>query len=250
VKFRTAQLVLRGRSQQGYIMMALSLALALILIALSAGLPKIATELRRQREEELIHRGAQYTRAIRQYYRRVGGYPSNLDQLEDTNHMRFLRKRYYDPMTNAEFRVLHVGEVQLAPKLLQTDTPGTDRLRSFSPQGASAPSDLGQNSSSAASQSQSGIGGPVFGGGPIMGVASTSEKESFRVYDYENHYKGWLFVYSPILDKGGLFSRPYDGIPTFTNETTPALPAPSQLPGTPGTAPGVPIPPSLQGTKR
>lgn len=246
MKHRTPHLALRGLCQQGYIMMALSLALALVLIALSAGLPKIATELRRQREDELIHRGAQYTRAIRQYYRRVGGYPLNLDQLEDTNHMRFLRKRYNDPMTNAEFRMLHVGEVQLAPKVLPTTTPGSSVMNTLSLQGMPAPTDLGQVASS--SQPQSETAGPTFGGAPIMGVASTSEKESFRVYNFDNHYKGWLFVYSPLLDKGGLFSRPYDGIPTFTNANAPAPPPPSQMPGTPATAPGIPVPPSLHGT--
>ena len=227
---------LPGRRQQGYIMMALALALALILITLSAGLPNLTTALRRQREEELIHRGAQYTRAIRQYYRRVGGYPSSLDQLEDTNHMRFLRKRYQDPMMNSEFRPLHLGEVLLLPKKSPNATPGTDPVPALTPA-----SDSAQASPSA--------NGPTFGGGPIMGVASVSEKESFRVFNDANHYKGWLFVYSPLLDTGGLFSRPYDGIPIFTNQNAaPAPPPPSQLPGTPGGAPGVPLPPALLGT--
>jgi type II secretory pathway pseudopilin PulG len=103
----------RRRNQQGYILMALLLATALILIALAAGLPVIATELRRQREDELIHRGVEYTRAIRNYYRKFGRYPLSLDQLEDSNHMRFLRKRYTDPITGSDFRLLHVGEVSL-----------------------------------------------------------------------------------------------------------------------------------------
>jgi type II secretory pathway pseudopilin PulG len=219
-------------------MMALALAMALVLIALAAGLPKITTELRRQREQEMIHRGTQYTRAIKRYYRRVGGYPTSLDQLLDTNHLRFLRKRYQDPMTSGDFRPIHVGEVVLVARITPTSAPDAS-APAGSPQrgGLVTPSDA-QNGTGASD-------GPTFGGGPIMGVTSHSEKEGFRVYNDDDHYNQWLFVYSPLLDRGGLFSRPYDGIPTYGKETLPAPPPPVSPPGVVTSAPGVPIPASL-----
>ncbi len=214
-------------------MMALTLAVALILITLAAGLPAVTADLRRQKEEELIHRGAQYTRAIRQYYRRFGSYPATLEQLEDTSHMRFLRKHYQDPLTNADFRVLHVGEVLLAPKVSKLTVQDGGSASSNSQKGGLVVPDAGQSSSLP--------DGQVFGGGPIMGVVSTSDKESFRIFNDEDHYNGWLFVYSPLLDTGGLFNRPYDGIPTAGNQSIPLAP-PTPLPGTEAPAPGVPLP--------
>jgi hypothetical protein len=75
--------------------------------------------MKRDREEEMIHRGCQYSRAIRAYYRKFGRYPVKLEDLENTNDIRFLRKRYKDPENCkngkcADFKLLHFGEVQMA----------------------------------------------------------------------------------------------------------------------------------------
>ena len=74
--------------------MVVLLMLAVILLATMAAAPRMAQQIRRDREEELIHRGTQYARAIKRYYKKFGRYPLSLAQLEDTNHMRFLRRRY------------------------------------------------------------------------------------------------------------------------------------------------------------
>ncbi len=46
----------------------------------------------------MIHRGVQYSRAIRTYYKKFGRYPTKLEDLDNTNNMRYLRKHYKDPM--------------------------------------------------------------------------------------------------------------------------------------------------------
>src|SRR5215472_10217489 len=152
--------------QQGYIMMALTLAAALILIALTAGLPALSVELRREREQVLIHRGAQYQRAIRNYYRKFGAYPTSLEQLEDTNHLRFLRKRFKDPMTGRDFRLLHLGEIKLS--LQPSGTPSADasnQTASPAPTPDPTPSDA---QPTALSSPFTSIGnGPTIGGGPV-----------------------------------------------------------------------------------
>ena len=61
----------------------------------------------------MIHRGVQYSRAIRAYYKKFGRYPATLENLENTNQMRFLRKRYKDPLTGRDFKLLHFGEVKM-----------------------------------------------------------------------------------------------------------------------------------------
>ena len=153
--------------------------------------------------------------------------------------MRFLRRRYQDPITRGEFRLLHLGEVQFALRPRPATASGSaDSFTSGSTQTSGEPTLL--------SVSQMGGQGPTFGGGPIIGVSSTSDKASYHVFfNNADHYKDWVFAYSPVLDRGGLFTRPYDGIPTFSNGNQPPPPGtpPSAPPGQ-QTAPGVTIPQS------
>jgi type II secretory pathway pseudopilin PulG len=105
-------------SDHGYIMLTLLLAIALLAIFAGAIVPTIAFDIKRDREEEMIHRGVQYSRAIRAYYKKFGRYPVKLEDLESTNRQRFLRKRYKDPLNCkeskcADFKLLHFGEVQM-----------------------------------------------------------------------------------------------------------------------------------------
>ena len=71
------------------------------------------TQYNRDREEEMIHRGVQYSRAIRAYYRKFNRFPAKIEDLENTNQVRFLRKRYKDPLTGKDVRLLHYGEAKL-----------------------------------------------------------------------------------------------------------------------------------------
>ncbi|MBZ5679344.1 MAG: hypothetical protein LAO24_04470 [Acidobacteriia bacterium] len=105
---------LRRRSgERGYILLTLLLIVALLIVMAAAVLPSISFEIRRDREEELIHRGVQYSRAIRTFYKKFGRYPTRIEELESTNNLRFLRKRYRDPITGKDFKLLHFGEVKL-----------------------------------------------------------------------------------------------------------------------------------------
>ena len=59
----------------------------------------------------MIHRGVQYSRAIRAYYKKFGRYPTKLEDLDNTNNLRYLRKHYKDPLNkNQDFKLLHYGE--------------------------------------------------------------------------------------------------------------------------------------------
>src|ERR1700723_2118869 len=84
--------------QRGYMMITLMLMVALSTIALLAVLPEITQQIKRDREEELMHRGTAYMRAIQHYYKKLGRYPNSVEDLQNTNNMRFLRKRYTDPI--------------------------------------------------------------------------------------------------------------------------------------------------------
>jgi hypothetical protein len=93
-------------------LLTLMLFVALLAIASLAWIQKIDFEVRRDREEELIHRGVQYSRAIRHYVKKFGHYPGRIEDLESTNNIHFLRKRYKDPITGKDFKLLHMNEVQ------------------------------------------------------------------------------------------------------------------------------------------
>src|SRR5205823_8671793 len=93
--------------------LAILLMLALLVIAAAAVAPEIAMQIRREREEEMIHRGTQYARAIQHFYKKFSRYPTRIEDLENTNNMRFLRRRYKDPLTGKDFRLLHFGEVKM-----------------------------------------------------------------------------------------------------------------------------------------
>src|SRR5438128_234064 len=285
------------RGQRGYVLIVLMLFVALLAIAATAVAPMISVQSRRDREEEMIHRGVQYSRAIRRYYKKFGRYPVRIEDLESANNLRFLRKRYKDPVTGQDFKTLHLGEVKLTiapgiagaaaigpngtigglpgntgqagaaatvpasntgqagvlvagasgnvtqtgvamggpagnvaqagaamgglsgnaaqPGVATAGSPassdggnGQNPAQSIGP-GASPSSNSPQPDSGTSSPSSGGkLGGKVFGGGPIVGVVSTSENETIREFNKKNHYNEWQFIYDPSTDRGGLLNTP------------------------------------------
>jgi len=105
---------MKARSQRGYILLTLLLFTALLVIFAAAVERSLVQQIKRDREEELIHRGVQYSRAIKNYYKKLGRYPTRVEDLENTNLVRYLRKRYKDPITGKDFKLLHQGEVQMS----------------------------------------------------------------------------------------------------------------------------------------
>ena len=152
-------------------MITLMLALAMITFALAVVLPDITQQIRRDREEEMMHRGTAYMRAIQQYYRKLGRYPTRIEDLENTNNVRFLRKRYTDPLSidpathkEKDFKLLHQQDIALnnGPVLGQ-------------PTGQGAPG--AQGGLGAVLGGQSSFGGSQFGGaqGGLGGLNSPTD---------------------------------------------------------------------------
>lgn len=157
----------RPRPQQverGYIMMTLLLMVALMMIFTAAILPTIKYEIEHDREEEMIHRGVQYTRAIRAYYKKFGAYPANIDALENTNQMRFLRKRYKDPITGKDFKLLHYSDVALSGGMVGSSIAGATAVSAMAGQnGAGSQSSFGTSSFGQSGLGQSPMGQSSFG---------------------------------------------------------------------------------------
>ena len=96
--------------ESGYAMLLVFFLAAIIAVALYSELPRVAFEAQRAKEQLLIERGEQYKRAIQLFVRKAGRYPATIEELESLNNMRFLRKRYLDPMTGKEkWRLIHIN---------------------------------------------------------------------------------------------------------------------------------------------
>jgi len=292
----------RRRSERGYILITLILFVALIAIAAVVTAPIIAFQVKRDREEELIHRGVQYSRAMKHFVKKFGRYPTRIEELENTNQVRFLRKRYKDPVTGKDFKILHMGDVQMSfgagiagavpagglnpgaggiaggpggpaaiangmnavamagglaaaagmnagnsvqsgASTFVTPSPGqnsSDNAESDAPGGTpnqgpslaaagpGAPGAFG-----AVAPGNSANGAQVFGGGPIVGVASTSKDKSIRIFNKKDHYYQWQFIYDPSTDRGGLLNTPNQ--PSLQGATGAIQAGAPGTPGAPGT---------------
>jgi type II secretory pathway pseudopilin PulG len=263
----------RRQSQGGYILLTFLLIIAILAIFAAAAERSLTQQIKRDREEELIHRGVQYSRAVRHYYKKFGKYPTRIEDLESSNTIRFLRKRYKDPITGKDFKLLHQGEVQMsfaggvggaaglqgggAALQALAAQAGMTGQNAQNSQGLAAgmaaaaaaaqpagqvnvnptDSDSSDQDPSAKASGQTGPGtspgspigtGPTFGGGAIVGVASTSKLESIRSFNKKDHYNQWQFIYDPTSDRGGLLMTPNQPPLNINNNGQPGQPGTGQ----------------------
>jgi type II secretory pathway pseudopilin PulG len=92
----------RKSSEDGFTMLTVIFLLAILTVWMSVAVPKMTRSIQRDHEVETMHRGKQYIRAVQLYYRKFHAYPPNMDALVKTNEIRFLRKKYIDPMTGKD----------------------------------------------------------------------------------------------------------------------------------------------------
>ncbi len=284
--------------EKGYILLTLLLVVALMAVLAMGVIVPLQFKYQRDQETEMIHRGVQYSRAIRNYYKKFSRYPTKLEDLDNTNNMRYLRKHYKDPLNCKngkcqDFRLLHYGEPGVTlgggfsigggsiPGASAVGSPGGQNSfggssssfgnsgfggsgsgssgfggSSFGGSGSSSSGfgNSGVNSSGVFSQSN-GSGGSASGGlgtssnsqtgsdqpgtgqqgtnpaqagqtpgeqgdtnsggqqlvvgGPIVGVASLSKKNTIREYNHKKRYNEWQFLYDPTTDRGGIITTPY-----------------------------------------
>jgi type II secretory pathway pseudopilin PulG len=155
------------RHQEGFLLLGVLFMILLILMALAVAAPKMAEEVRRDKETETMHRGMQYARAIRIFYTKYGRYPSTIDQLVKTQDQRFLRKRYLDPMTGKDdWRIIHLGEAKVAPVGLFGQSVQSSTLTQTGATTSGSSSQFGSSSSGSSfgSSSLGGSSGSGFGG--------------------------------------------------------------------------------------
>ena len=118
----------RHRRESGAMLLAVLFMMAIMVIVALAVAPSFIQQAKRDREAEMIHRGTEYARAVKKYYKKFGRYPANLEQLENTNQIRFLRRRFKDPLTKeGDWKLLHYGDLQAIGVGVGTGALGAQR---------------------------------------------------------------------------------------------------------------------------
>ena len=238
---------MKHRRDAGFSLAALIFFATAVSILLGAAVPAYQMQARREREEELILRGQEYTRAIQKYQRKFGIYPPSLDALVQTNGLRFVRRLYTDPITGKDFRLIsinpdgsvsgstlfsqRVNNVPLfgaATQIFGQQPPQPPPPSPSGNRGGQPPVPAGNRGGQPPPPSVGPRGGQPTppginnGGVPsgtsgIIGVASDSSDSSIMVYNNRQKYNEWEFV--AILGQPGQTNAPANG-------QTPASPFP------------------------
>ena len=134
----------------------------MLLILATMAAPNIKTEGQREKEREMIWRGRQYARGIKLYYRKLGRFPTSIDDLTKpkVGSLRFMRQSYKDPMNaqDGSWRLIYVGP---AGQLIGSLKPQPQNL-----QFGQVPAGIGTSVASI-----TGPGAPNSGFGSVLGQA-------------------------------------------------------------------------------
>jgi type II secretory pathway pseudopilin PulG len=155
------------RPDSGYVLIVLMMAVLVLAVGLTVAVPVLETELRREKEEELIFRGRQYVEAVRLFQtNNPGRFPASLKELFDNG---YLRKPFTDPMTaSGEWDVI----LDPAGRLESRGGGGTRQVLVVPLSALET------------------VQNPV-----VLGVVSSSTKTSIRLYEEQGSYDKWLFFY-------------------------------------------------------
>jgi hypothetical protein len=164
------------RNQGGYALLLVVFLTSLVVVAtMSIGL-RILTEGQREKEQEMIWRGKQYTRGVKLYYRKLGRFPNSMDDLTKPKigNIRFMRQAYKDPMNKEDgsWRLIYVGP---AGQLIGSLKPPQGGIQM--PGAGGQPGAIGSPSPGGLGTQPSGIGGTSPGGiapgAPATGATGT-----------------------------------------------------------------------------
>jgi type II secretory pathway pseudopilin PulG len=220
--------------ESGYMLLAVVIMCALVLIALAVAAPMVAKDLRRDKEVESQHRAAQYDRAIRLYYRRTKSYPPSIEALKNTNNVRYLRQEYVDPLTGkADWKLIKQGQQQTKTRVFfgqeltglsgglgsaaGLQSPGNSTTGTSLTSGCNSTNSAfcQQPSTTSTSGSTGGTTGGTssFGdgtGGIIVGVGTAKTGDSITQPNQQTTYETWEFWYDPNIEQ--LYQKGQQGL--------------------------------------
>ncbi len=188
--------------QDGFTILGLLVAVAVINIGLGIAATSWVTIDRRADEAELIWRGQQYVRALNCHQQATGGLPEELSELVESDCIRAL---YPDPISaDGEWRILRQGDPELQSnqagqdEFLEMNIMELEARRGGGSQGGRAQGGLATDSFRqsfdrfrALSES---LRARFSSNDQIVGVMSRKTGEALRLYKDESTYEKWRFV--------------------------------------------------------
>src|SRR5258705_2006079 len=113
IKMKNSRRKFATESQRGFALLMVLFLTTVVLLGAMAAAPYIRTESQREKEQEMIWRGKQYVRGVKLYYRKMGRFPTSVDDLTKPKlgSLRFMRQAYKDPMNKEDgsWRFIYVG---------------------------------------------------------------------------------------------------------------------------------------------
>jgi hypothetical protein len=191
----------------GYVLLLVVFMATALLVAAMMVAPNILTEGKREKEKEMIWRGKQYARSVKLYYRKMGRFPTSLDDLTKpkVGSLRFLRQPYKDPMNKEDgsWRLIYVGP---AGQLIGSLKPQQQNLQFGQPTGIGTPA------------------GAINGPGPTLQPGAIGQSNTF----------GQSGAFGQLGQPGGQTGAAASG----TNQASPLNPG---NPANPSGATGTPV---------
>ncbi len=203
----------RRDGERGYAMAALLVGMSVMAVLMSAAIPSWTHAAQREREEEYLFRAKQYARAIRlwQDKNKIANAPAPTVELLVEG--RFLRKKYKDPLSNDDFRLIQSAPAG-APGLAPGATPPAGAATGFGtalPSGTQPPSNTapafgGQPNPGvrlpSAARPPVGAQQPTLSGaqtGGFIGVTSKSKREGIKLFKgAQTTYDQWAITYMDV----------------------------------------------------
>ena len=215
-------------SESGHLLLALMIGLTVMAIFLTVVAQQWSTLERREKEKELVFRGNQYIKAIKKYQQEHGGaYPTRLESLMELGprRLRYIRKLYRDPMApDGKWGILladpsgkgfinpnappteegvsgleDLGKgLSIDEKIRNSNLRNNGRMKLFAGKGGLSDWDNPEEDSVDGKESVTAPGQPT---GPIVGVVSLWDSESFKRYHEHENYTEWTFSIFDLLEQ-------------------------------------------------
>lgn len=180
-------------SERGHLLITLVIAIAVSMILLTVATRAWTSVIQRDKEEELIFRGQEYSRALVKFKKAMGRLPVDLKELVERGprNERFIRKLYTDPMTpDGKWNLLYLspdGRTLINPHLAPPEEGGLTGVGG-----------MGRRSQGQTRGSQRMPVGKIAGL-QIAGIVSKSEEKAFKVYRQKEYYNEWEFSIFDVL---------------------------------------------------
>lgn len=163
-------------AERGFTLAAVMIILTVMMVFVAFTVPQMWSDvMRRERDYQTIWTMKQYARAITEFQKARKALPTSLEQLEEQNTPRVLRKLYPNPLSGeVDWVLIPVGADQG-----QAPPPGTAP-------GTPAP------------PAQPGVDSTAGGSGPFIGVRPPQKGPSFVTFNERTTYETWSYTINDL----------------------------------------------------